>query len=1259
MVAAGGYHTLALKRDGTLWAWGGNSKGQVGDGTRENRLRPVRVLPSGGASPNAGLSGVVLAKNAKGEAQGPLSGAVVELAGVGSRTTGADGTFAFSGLAPGTYTVTASKPGYLSAPRQVTLWAGESQYAKLELTVQPPAGAGPTVTDFASPQGRYFIPGLPGELIFTAEVAWNGSPGSVYYHAAGERYPAEIISLDSGRARAKLRLSAPRVIGFCHEMTIEVTNGEGKTKRLGTGVHFLSVPRLVTQWNRLVIPWLPAPDGVAFTYLEDLSKEGFALPVNNLLSVRRYEGEHRRARFDPVAGTFSTSRGGFGIFAFAFREPVSGWEVLGEGRLEQGGTLQVSLVGCEAPRIEATWWETYGGKAGLGAPLVNGVDLFFPVTAPVIRGLQSVPVLNEVVNAAKVRVYLVGALRLTGTHGKGEAGECYLGSSSLDVAGTLGLEAQALVDAKVAAVGLFAGLSGTPEVRICPELAFQGLTVRGYAGVFAWAPLFYTRREYGLEFRFFSPNQIALAGVAPLPAGESVVVWQPVGHSLLHWGEVNRPASRRTVSLHDVGGAAGAGNEEVLAENVVGSASPSVVAGATGTLVGFVWQDPHKPWHAATDIGLARQPAGGAWALGRLVDDMVAEFSPRLAAAGPDLRLGAWVRVVGDVSGATGPEQIPPHFEVLAAWQDAQSGAWSAPVQLTTNAVVDRNPLPVVFGTTRGVVWVQNAGTASPGHHAAGDRLLFSRWTGSAWTEPAVLWAADRGVLGLSFAADATGQGHLVFAVDEDGDLDTREDRELYALSTVNGQWQPARRLTQDAVEDAIPVLVAPNRVPRCVWRAGGQLTHTALSVWQPRPVFEAQTPANEAPSLDGVTLPGGAAVAYTVQTPEGVDIFAALYDAALDRWSLPRQLTRDEHAESALSLGFDGRQLVLAYLKTQTVRTNVEVEINGQRQVVPNVPQPGRTDLCLLRQTLGQDLAVETESFRLEPAEPVPGSNATLRATVVNRGELPLTGVRVAFYDGAPGPGAVLLGEQTLAEPLVGGASRAVAVPWAVPSDGRPRDLYVVADPALALEDRDRANNLAVLRALRPELSLETCWNDPVSDTAVLLVARVRNTGASAAGPFDVAWRLGAANGAELGRRTLQSLAPGAVAEIAFIWETGGRRDLGEFSAVYAVADAGAAIEEADETNNAHAQTVRVIPGWVPRLVEAKLLANGRLKLVFSASGGTAADFALESTESLSGQVTWEAEAGAVITESAAGQFETELERRGSQRYYRVRAVR
>ncbi len=42
-VAAGGFHSLALKRDGTVVAWGQNDSGQLGDGTTMNRLTPVQV----------------------------------------------------------------------------------------------------------------------------------------------------------------------------------------------------------------------------------------------------------------------------------------------------------------------------------------------------------------------------------------------------------------------------------------------------------------------------------------------------------------------------------------------------------------------------------------------------------------------------------------------------------------------------------------------------------------------------------------------------------------------------------------------------------------------------------------------------------------------------------------------------------------------------------------------------------------------------------------------------------------------------------------------------------------------------------------------------------------------------------------------------------------------------------------------------------------------------------------------------------------
>ena len=43
-VSAGGYHTTARKADGSTWTWGYNSDGQLGDNTIDNKSSPVLVV---------------------------------------------------------------------------------------------------------------------------------------------------------------------------------------------------------------------------------------------------------------------------------------------------------------------------------------------------------------------------------------------------------------------------------------------------------------------------------------------------------------------------------------------------------------------------------------------------------------------------------------------------------------------------------------------------------------------------------------------------------------------------------------------------------------------------------------------------------------------------------------------------------------------------------------------------------------------------------------------------------------------------------------------------------------------------------------------------------------------------------------------------------------------------------------------------------------------------------------------------------------
>ncbi|HPX11309.1 MAG TPA: hypothetical protein PKW20_03435, partial [Syntrophales bacterium] len=48
VIAGGSDHSIALRNDGTVFAWGRNTSGQLGDGTTTNRNTPVAVKRPGG-----------------------------------------------------------------------------------------------------------------------------------------------------------------------------------------------------------------------------------------------------------------------------------------------------------------------------------------------------------------------------------------------------------------------------------------------------------------------------------------------------------------------------------------------------------------------------------------------------------------------------------------------------------------------------------------------------------------------------------------------------------------------------------------------------------------------------------------------------------------------------------------------------------------------------------------------------------------------------------------------------------------------------------------------------------------------------------------------------------------------------------------------------------------------------------------------------------------------------------------------------------
>jgi alpha-tubulin suppressor-like RCC1 family protein len=65
-IAAGGDHTLALKKDGTVWAWGANYSGQLGEGSTQMHSTPFQITGLTGMSSIAAGAGFSLALGSDG-----------------------------------------------------------------------------------------------------------------------------------------------------------------------------------------------------------------------------------------------------------------------------------------------------------------------------------------------------------------------------------------------------------------------------------------------------------------------------------------------------------------------------------------------------------------------------------------------------------------------------------------------------------------------------------------------------------------------------------------------------------------------------------------------------------------------------------------------------------------------------------------------------------------------------------------------------------------------------------------------------------------------------------------------------------------------------------------------------------------------------------------------------------------------------------------------------------------------------------------
>src|SRR3989454_197630 len=150
-ITAGGYHTCALLGDGTVWCWGRNGQGQLGDGTTTSSTTPVRVggitgavaiaVGQGGVHTCALLAdgsvkcwGALGAGNGVGQlGNGSTTGSATPVTMTGTGGTGV--TWASSNTTVATIDATGLATGRSAGTATITATGGSGTSASTTLTV--------------------------------------------------------------------------------------------------------------------------------------------------------------------------------------------------------------------------------------------------------------------------------------------------------------------------------------------------------------------------------------------------------------------------------------------------------------------------------------------------------------------------------------------------------------------------------------------------------------------------------------------------------------------------------------------------------------------------------------------------------------------------------------------------------------------------------------------------------------------------------------------------------------------------------------------------------------------------------------------------------------------------------------------------------------------------------------------------------------------------------------------------------------------
>lgn len=547
---------------------------------------------------------------------------------------------------------------------------------------------------------------------------------------------------------------------------------------------------------------------------------------------------------------------------------------------------------------------------------------------------------------------------------------------------------------------------------------------------------------------------------------------------------------------------------------------------------------------------------GTTWSVPQpLNDDGKADFHPQIIAFPDGSAIAAWGKEKILQPDDAVFDDIVSNLEISAVRYNPANGQWEGGPFLTSNGYLDRNPRvagPAVNNVF--LSWISNPSNSITGSGSQPNIIYGATYNGTAWSSPFQIAQAAYPILSYDLTYNGT-TAYLVLTVDQDSDLTTVNDHELYSVSVTGTVPGSFTRLTNDSVSDDSPHLTKDadgNDI--VIWLRGGALVSAPMSGMTNQAVIYTDEYSSNLAAFSLARSSSGR-ISLTWQEPVGQspsDLKAIFYDPTTRTWSAPRQLTNDTETERGLTTAFTGPDTLMAVYN---------------RNIAGQNPRP--SDLYMLTYTLGPDLALESGSLIMEPPNALPGQNVTFTVKALNPGDTPTSNIPVAFYNGDPSSGGTLLGQTTLVGVFKPGDTSEVPFGWTIPQSTSPIKIYAVIDPSGTFDPSNRGNNTVSYEIVLPDLAFSAVNYQMPTPTLVSITARVINRGNAPSGPTTISFsfRQDSTTLTSISTKNIPALGIGETVDVNVQWDISSIPR--SYYTVYIVADDGNLVTESDETNN------------------------------------------------------------------------------------------